>query len=76
MNEKNNAKPPKKRPEVNILRFTGIALTMASAIGLFIYGGRKIDQSLENKTPWFTIGGAMIGLTAGFYLAIKDLTRS
>lgn len=49
---------------------------MASAIGLFIYGGRKIDQSLENKTPWFTIGGAMIGLTAGFYLAIKDLTRS
>lgn len=75
MNEKNNKKPPKKRPEAQILRFTGIAFTMATAIGLFIYGGRKLDQKLDQDTPWFTLLGALVGLTAGFYLVIKDLTR-
>jgi ATP synthase protein I len=57
------------------LQFTGIAFTMATAIGLFTYGGIRLDRYLNNKTPWATIGGAIFGLTAGFYLALKDLLK-
>lgn len=48
---------------------------MATAIGLFTYGGIRLDRYLNNKTPWATIGGAVFGLTAGFYLALKDLLK-
>ncbi len=48
---------------------------MGAAIALFTYGGIRLDEHLQNKTPWATIAGALFGLTAGFYLVIKDLNR-
>lgn len=74
--KQSESKSPKKRPELSVLRFSGMAFTMAAAIGLFLFGGIKLDQHLENETPWATISGALFGLTAGFYIVLKDLTRS
>lgn len=75
MNKHQNERSQKKRPDSFILRFTGVAFTMGAAIALFTYGGIRLDEHLQNKTPWATIAGALFGLTAGFYLVIKDLNR-
>lgn len=48
---------------------------MAASIGIFVYGGIKLDGYLESKFPWATILGAVLGVSAGLYLVLKDLLR-
>lgn len=57
------------------MRYSGMAFTMAAAIGIFLYGGMKLDEYQNNETPGWTIAGAIIGVGAGMYYAIKDLMR-
>ncbi|MCH2197272.1 MAG: AtpZ/AtpI family protein [Flavobacteriales bacterium] len=52
-----------------------MAFTMAATIGLFIYGGIKLDEYQGNETPGWTIAGALVGVSAGMYYAIKDLMK-
>lgn len=73
-------KPPKpnspnKRPDSGFLRFSGMAFTMAAAIGLCVFGGYKLDAWLHNEVPWGIVLGAIIGVSTGMYMVIKDLTR-
>lgn len=48
---------------------------MAASIGVCVYGGIKLDAYLESTFPWATILGAVLGVSAGLYLALKDLLR-
>ena len=66
---------PNKRPDTGFLRFSGMAFTMAAAIGLCVFLGYKIDEWLENTVPWGIVSGAIVGVSTGMYMVIKDLTR-
>lgn len=73
-------KPPKpnspnKRPDSSFLRFSGMAFTMAAAIGLCVFIGYKADQWLQNRIPIGITLGAIVGVATGMYMVIKDLTR-
>lgn len=52
-----------------------MAFTMAAAIGLCVFGGYKLDAWLHNEVPWGIVLGAIIGVSTGMYMVIKDLAR-
>lgn len=61
------------RPET-FLKYSGLAFTMATTIGVCLGGGYWLDQKLST-TPWITLVGALIGVFASLYLTIKELSK-
>ena len=57
------------------LRYSGMAFTMASAIGIFVFAGIKLDHWRANEFPVWTVIGAVIGVFSAMYYAIKDLLK-
>lgn len=45
--------------------WTGVGTQLAVAVGLLAYGGSVLDQKLDTE-PLFLIGGAALGMAAGF----------
>lgn len=52
-----------------------MATQMAVAIFAGIYIGKKIDAYFELSKPYFTLLGAMLMLSAIFYLIFKNLNQ-
>jgi len=46
---------------------------MGVIIGLSSWGGVKLDEHYQNKTPVFTIILSLAGIGIALYLVIKDL---
>ena len=55
-----------------IAPYMNIGLVWAIAVILFTYIGLQLDQKL-NSRPWFTLAGAIFGITTGFYHFIKTV---
>jgi len=53
-----------------------MAFSMATIILLGVLGGRELDSKFENKTPWFTMTGSLLGVSMGLYYVIKDLSKN
>ena len=49
---------------------------MGVVIFLGVYGGMKLDERMGNKTPWFTLLGAIFGVLVAIYNVIRDLTTN
>jgi ATP synthase protein I len=47
-------------------RYTGAALSLVIAVGLFTWLGHLADEKLGFKVPWLTLLGAAVGMTGGF----------
>lgn len=56
----------------DFLRYTGMAMKMAIVIGLGVYGGIKLDEHFETKTPWFTLVCSLLSVGAAIYIVIRD----
>ena len=39
---------------------------LVAAVGLFAWAGYWLDGKLGNRTPWFLLLGAALGMTGGF----------
>jgi len=46
--------------------YIGASTTLVSAVVLFTLGGVWLDRKLGTQTPWFTLLGALLGMTGGF----------
>jgi hypothetical protein len=57
----------------NIAKFSGIAFQMIAVIGIFTYGGIKIDEATHHQTKWVTAILALIGVFISLYIVIKSL---
>lgn len=68
-------KQPKKKQPDGFLRYSGMAFTMAAAIGLFTYGGMRLDQYTDSDKPVWTAVGALFGVAVAIYYVIKDFQR-
>jgi F0F1-type ATP synthase assembly protein I len=40
--------------------------TLAASVGIFAWLGWWLDQKVGNRTPWFLLGGALLGMVGGF----------
>ena len=61
----------RKRQANQALKYSGIAFQMAITIGLFVYGGIRLDEYLENDTKVWTLVGSLLGTV----LAVVNVIR-
>jgi hypothetical protein len=57
----------------NYLKFAGMGFQMIAIIGLFAYGGYKIDEAASHHTKWVTAALALTGVFISLYLVIKSI---
>ena len=62
-----------KRSANKTLRFVGLGTTLAAAIGLGAFGGRKLDGYWGLEKPLCTAFGSILGLATGMWSVIKNL---
>ncbi len=46
--------------------YIGASTSLVSAVALFTLGGVWLDRKVGNQVPWFTLLGAVLGMTGGF----------
>ena len=58
--------------ETNYYNYIQIGLELAAGVGLGFWAGYRLDVKF-GSAPWLMLAGAAAGLSAGFYLVIRDL---
>ena len=66
---------PKEKPINSYMRYSGIGFQLAGTIGVGVFIGVELDKWLKTSKPWFTMGCAFVFMSAGFYLAFRDLLK-
>jgi F0F1-type ATP synthase assembly protein I len=77
MEEENNpekGKNPKKSLS-NLARFSSVGIQMGVIIGLFTWLGTYLDGKYATKTPWWTIGLSLFGVTVSLALIIREAIK-
>ena len=46
--------------------YIAASTTLVASVGLFTWAGIWVDGRVGTKVPWFTILGAVLGMTGGF----------
>tara|TARA_B100000427_G_scaffold219838_1_gene183723 strand:- start:186 stop:395 length:210 start_codon:yes stop_codon:yes gene_type:complete len=57
------------------LKFMGLSTSLAVTIGLGVFGGKWLDDKMQNSNPIFTTLGALLGLSIGLYTVIKSVKQ-
>ena len=47
--------------------YIGASTTLVASVGLFTWAGIWLDRKVGTRVPWFTILGAVLGMTGGFF---------
>jgi ATP synthase protein I len=64
-----------KKQAQNYSKYTGMAFQLLSAILFGTFLGQWIDTKMGNTTPYIAALGALLGISAGLYLALKDILK-
>ena len=59
-----------------ILKYSGMATQMLGTILIFTYGGYKLDEWQQNKTPIWTLILSLTSIAASLYLLIRGITKT
>ena len=51
--------------------YMAASTSLVVAVGLFLGLGHWLDEKLGNRVPWFTMLGAVVGMTGGFISFFK-----
>lgn len=46
--------------------YLAASTSLVAAVAVFMGLGYWLDEKLENEVPWFTMLGALLGMTGGF----------
>ena len=57
------------------LKYSTMAFQMGVTIGLFAFGGYKLDEHFKTKIPYFTIGLSLIGVGISLFGVIRDFIK-
>jgi ATP synthase protein I len=73
---------PKNEPDENgkreisdYAKYSAIGFQMIAIIGLFTYGGYRIDESAHHQTKWVTAVLALVGVFISMYVVISSLKK-
>jgi len=59
--------------QTSILRFAGMGMQLAVAIGLGVIAGMKVDEHFQWEQPLGTAAFGLLGLAAGMYQVLRAL---
>lgn len=57
----------------NYIKFTGMGVQMVVIIGLFTWGGYKIDEAGHHSVKWVTAVLSLTGVFISLYLVIRAI---
>ncbi|HUR29033.1 MAG TPA: AtpZ/AtpI family protein [Planctomycetota bacterium] len=63
-------RPPEEMRGGNWAQYGSIGLQFGAALVAFPLAGYALDRALDT-TPWFTLGGAVLGAVTSFYWLLK-----
>ena len=55
-----------------LARFSGLSFQMIVLIGGGAWGGKLLDDKMQNEKPYFTILFSLLGIGASLYFVIKE----
>lgn len=56
--------------------YMGASTTLVASVGLFAWAGHWLDGKLGNRTPWFLLLGALLGMVGGFVSFFRTVLGS
>ena len=59
----------------NYARYSGLGIQTLVLIFAGMYGGYKLDRSLQIKFPVFTLVLSLLGTALAIWMAVKDFTK-
>jgi F0F1-type ATP synthase assembly protein I len=65
-------KQQQQKQHRQFFKFANVGIQMGLIIGLASWGGVKLDEKYQNKTPVFTIVLSLLGIGVGLYLVLKE----
>ena len=57
------------------MRYATMGSQILITIGIFVFGGVKLDQWMHLKVPIFTILLSLAGVAIAIYFAVRDLLK-
>lgn len=64
----------KKNPWNDYVKYSGVAFQMLAVIGIFVWGGIKLDQVL-NTSPLFVLILSFLGIFGSIYTLYRSLPK-
>ena len=62
-------------PPNRYMKYSGMAFQLIAGIVLGYWLGKKLDEWMGNKAPWFTIGLSLFFTVGSLVLIIRDLMK-
>ena len=75
MPDKQDQKSGKRKQPNAFINYSSMATQMAVIIVVGALGGVKLDEHLQNETPWFTGSLTILAVFFAMYFAVKDLLK-
>ena len=63
-----------KNAEDNYWKYAQIGLELAVSVLFGFWAGYRLDEKM-GTSPWLMLGGSAGGMSAGFYLVIRELFK-
>ncbi len=73
MNQQNNKKYKSKIDD--FIRYSSLGFEMMAIIGIFTFGGYKIDQWMKNQFKGFTLGLMILSVIIAIVYATRNLLK-
>ncbi len=70
--KENNHKNGLNKGVNQFAKYSSLAFQMGGIIFLTVWGGKKLDELLDNQNQVFTIILSLFGVVSAIYVAIKD----
>ncbi|MEM8966846.1 MAG: AtpZ/AtpI family protein [Bacteroidota bacterium] len=58
------------------MKYSGLAFQMIAVMGLAVWGGMRLDDSLNNRFPIFVVVFGMLAFAASLYGLIRGLPKN
>ncbi len=55
--------------------YMAASTTLVASVGAFTWAGIWLDRKVGTRVPWFTILGAVVGMTGGFISFFRTVLR-
>ncbi|MEK6479107.1 AtpZ/AtpI family protein [Catalinimonas sp. 4WD22] len=76
--KKTSSQAPKKKNQDQFktyVKYSGLAFQMVAVLGVAVWGGMKLDDTMGNGFPLFTIIFALIAFSGSLIITIRSLPK-